>query len=145
MSFNYSGDPSASDLDAVRYLMGDTVSTGHVAADEEILWCLSQESDLWFAAAMACEAVSAKYASQPTSKMIGETQVTYGELSGKWNNQAATLRAQRRSGAFDVFAGGIYSSQKEEEEQDTDREELAVTKGVHDNLEALSNDRSTDY
>ncbi len=41
MSWTYSGDPSASDLDAVRYLVQDTNVRDQLASDEDINYELS--------------------------------------------------------------------------------------------------------
>ena len=40
MSFSYSGDPSASDLDAARFLIGDTDVTTPIMQDEEIQYII---------------------------------------------------------------------------------------------------------
>jgi hypothetical protein len=40
MSFSYSGDPSASELDAARFLIGDTDSNAPIMQDEEIQYIL---------------------------------------------------------------------------------------------------------
>ena len=36
MSFSYSGDPTASSIDKVRFAVGDTREVGHLLEDEEI-------------------------------------------------------------------------------------------------------------
>lgn len=41
MSFTYSGDPSASELDAVRFAIGDTVAVAALLQDEEIEFIIS--------------------------------------------------------------------------------------------------------
>lgn len=40
MSFTYSGDPSASDLDAARFLIGDTDKAMPIMQDEEIQYII---------------------------------------------------------------------------------------------------------
>lgn len=40
MSFTYSGDPSKSDLDAARFLIGDTDNTSQIMQDEEIKYIM---------------------------------------------------------------------------------------------------------
>lgn len=40
MSFSYSGDPSASSLDAMRFLIGDTDKNAPVMQDEEIQYII---------------------------------------------------------------------------------------------------------
>lgn len=41
MSFSYSGDPSSSPLDALRFILGDTKSTMAILQDEEINWIVN--------------------------------------------------------------------------------------------------------
>lgn len=40
MSFSYSGDPSKSELDAARFLIGDTNSSAPIMQDEEIKYII---------------------------------------------------------------------------------------------------------
>ena len=40
MSFSYSGDPSASTLDAARFLIGDTDADSPIMQDEEIQYII---------------------------------------------------------------------------------------------------------
>lgn len=42
MSFTYSGDPAASQLDAVRFALGDTIKEGALLQDEEINYLISR-------------------------------------------------------------------------------------------------------
>lgn len=41
MSFSYSGDPTSSDLDECRFLLGDTDSENPILQDEEIAYLIS--------------------------------------------------------------------------------------------------------
>lgn len=41
MSFSYSGDPTASDVDKVRFAVGDTQEIGHLLEDEEIAYMVA--------------------------------------------------------------------------------------------------------
>ena len=41
MAFTYSGNPSASDLDRLRFIIGDTKDVGHLLEDEEILYLVN--------------------------------------------------------------------------------------------------------
>lgn len=45
MSFNYSGDPSASRLDECRFLIGDTDESNFIFQDEEINYIITQAGD----------------------------------------------------------------------------------------------------
>ena len=46
MTWSYSGDPAASDLDAVRYIIGDTSEDMSLLTDEEIKYELSNNEDV---------------------------------------------------------------------------------------------------
>lgn len=128
MSFTYKGDPSASAVDAVRFLLGDTNEETHVFEDEEIEWALTQETDYWFAAAICADAAVAKYALMPTSQTIGETSITYGERTTKYNLLAFNLRNNRRQGAVAPWGSGWSKSSKSTFESDDDREEIVAKK-----------------
>lgn len=41
MAFTYSGDPSNSDLDAARFLIGDTDKEAQIMQDEEIMYIIN--------------------------------------------------------------------------------------------------------
>lgn len=51
MSFSYSGDPSSSELDEARFLLGDTDSTDPIMQDEEIQYII----DTYKAGTNACK------------------------------------------------------------------------------------------
>lgn len=121
MSFNYKGDPSTSNIDAVRFLLGDVDEDSYEFEDEEISWGLTQETDIWFAAALLADTRVAKYSGQPTSKTIGETSVTYGDRTMKFTSLASQLRSSRRQMAVTPWAGGWKKSQKDAMDADDDR------------------------
>lgn len=62
MSWSY--DPSAIEkgLNFVRLMVGDTDTSDQQISDEEINAFLTIESDVWCAAAVVAETISAKYA-----------------------------------------------------------------------------------
>jgi hypothetical protein len=70
----YSGDPTTSDSDLVRFLIGDT-NDDELLNDNEIEYCLTRASDVArTAAAFACEAILMKYYSKPDVKMGSFTE-----------------------------------------------------------------------
>ena len=72
MSWTYSGDPSTSDRDAVRFLVGDTDEDDQQLSDSEIEYILSENSnDPYGAAVQGAEALAAKYARQ-MDKRVGQ-------------------------------------------------------------------------
>ena len=101
MSFTYS-DPSNSDSDAVRFLLGDTDSNTALFTDEEIAWALTQNSAPRLAAAVCADSAVAKYARLPTSKTLGESSITYGNLTAKFRELGDNLRIQHRNDASPI-------------------------------------------
>lgn len=96
MSFTYV-DPSESDNDACRFTLGDTIDKDHIFEDEEIAWALDEEgNDIRLAAALCADSAVAKYARQPTSSTLGETSITFGNLTAKFKDLADHLRMQGR-------------------------------------------------
>ena len=99
MSFSYV-DPSNSDGDAVRFLLGDTLNTKEdprLLEDEEIEWALVESgNDQRLAAAFCAEALQAKFSRKPTSETLGETSITFGNLSMKFGELADRMRNTAR-------------------------------------------------
>ncbi len=69
MTWSNSGDPTASDKDAVRYLCGDTCFDDQQSTDEEIAYAIAQESNVYFAAARVCRSISGMYARRPNQRI----------------------------------------------------------------------------
>ena len=92
MSFTYSGDPTSSDLDAVRFLVQDTDSTDILLQDEEILFVLGQVSNAIYQAAHdCCYVISSKFARKAdVSKSVGDMSLslTYSSRAGEYRTLA---------------------------------------------------------
>lgn len=101
MTFTYSGDPADSDTDAVRYLIGDTVSSGHLVEDEEINYAIARWAPLYgtleWAAASILDTLAAKYAREAGSISADGVSVSLAGLSEQFAAQAAQLRDQHKS------------------------------------------------
>lgn len=61
MTWTYTGDPSSSERDAVRFLVADTDSTDPLISDEEITYLLSLYTEPPHAAVGAARAIAAKF------------------------------------------------------------------------------------
>ena len=59
MTWSYSGDPSASSLDEVRFLVGDTDSTEQLVQNEEIAYAINAEITIGLAAVRVLRALAA--------------------------------------------------------------------------------------
>jgi hypothetical protein len=89
MSFTYGGDPSASSLAKVRFLIQDTDSTDVLLQDAEINWIISESADVYQASSNACYVIASKFSRQSDySKSVGDLSVS--ESAG---NRAQTYMA----------------------------------------------------
>ena len=61
MTWTYTGDPSSSERDAVRFLVADTDSTDPLISDEEITYLLSLYTEPPHASVGAARAIAAKF------------------------------------------------------------------------------------
>ncbi|MFE9742954.1 hypothetical protein [Streptomyces sp. NPDC006477] len=98
-TYTYSGDPSTSPKDTIRFLAqatGENKETGFVS-DEEIAWIRTQEPNVYLAAAMVAERVSAHFGAQ-RSKTVGPLQISGREQSATYASLAEKLRAQASNG-----------------------------------------------
>lgn len=132
MTWTYSGDPSASDRDQVRFLIGDTDSTDKQLQDEEIAYLLAQYPDARQAAAQAAWAVAAKYARLASSHSVGDTAYAYGSRQQYYESLAAQLNSRSLQSAR-PYCGGISLSDKARVEGDADRNAGPFKDGQMDN------------
>lgn len=132
MNFSYSGNPSSSDHDAVRFLMGDTDASTPKLADEEVVFLLSEWGDTYLAAAAGADHLAATaaswytYSGDGTSMSLSEAQAKY-QLMGDW------LRAQyRRKNRAAPYAGGTDVGDKEAFAADESVVHTDFWLGMHD-------------
>lgn len=107
MTTTYSGNPSTTPKDAVRFLVQDTdmVTAGAVRLqDEEINWVLTQQTNVFLAAAECCDIIAAYWAKIQNTR-IGPLNIQRGQAVPFYQALAESLRrtAQRWSGAQPVF------------------------------------------
>ena len=96
MTWTYGGDPSASTLAEVRFLIGDTDTDDQQLQDEEINHLLSENNGEPYAAAVdAAEALVALYA-RDVSRAVGDLQVLAEARAAHYAGLAERLRKQRR-------------------------------------------------
>lgn len=134
MSFSYSGDPSDSNIDAVRFYLQDTDEDNPLLSDEEIEFIYDDwyevNRSLVYVASVAAETISAKFAREVSYSADG-VSVSGDQLQQKYNELATSLRdmykAQARAGGPDV--GGIFV----DEEFDESIAPLSFSKRMHDN------------
>ena len=121
MTWTYSGNPADSDRDKVRFLVFDTDTNEQLLSNEEIAWLLSEQTNVYLAAANAAEAIAAKFAKDITrsavglSANVGNRAQFYLELAEKLRNQVGTTNKRA-----EVFAGGLSISGKDSLDSDSD-------------------------
>lgn len=97
MTWSYSGNPSNSANDKVRFLCGDTDTNNQQISNEEIAFLLTEwNSNAYLAAAFACDAISSKLsAKSDLSRSVGDLSIStqYGTQAKTYMERAASLRA----------------------------------------------------
>lgn len=113
----------ATSADKVRFLIGDTsnVAATELLADGEITWILTQETNVYRAAAVAAEAIAAKF-SRLADTSVGDVSVSNSQKVAQYTDLAKrlALKATKRGSAA-AFAGGISIADRDTRLNDTDR------------------------
>ncbi len=131
MAWTYSGDPAASDLDQVRFRIGDTDTDDQQLQDAEINWAIAEETDLDLAAATSALAIAAKYA-RLADKEVGDLQIQYSQRQKHYQDLAKGLSADAAITNATPYAGGQSISDKQIDEDDVDNVKPAFQKGQFD-------------
>lgn len=137
MSWNYSGDPAVSDLDAVRYYVQDTDESDQLVSDEEIAFMLSQWSGVndstIYVASMIAENIAGKFAREVAYSADG-VSVGTSELQDKYRQLAVSLRDQyaRMTVGAGPYVGGVLWN----EEPDPQIKPTIFALGMNDNIAA---------
>jgi len=100
MSFSYSGDPAGSEIDELRFYLGDTDSTNSFTTDEELTFLydtyFSQYGHMLGVAALGAEMLAAKFARELSVSADG-VSIDLGSLQQRFNDLAMSLRAQYKA------------------------------------------------
>lgn len=126
MSWTYGANPVGSPSDAVRLLAGDTDPSDQQLQDEEIAYFLQNGQNGYQAAAMACDAIAAKY-SRKADTMVGRLRLQASTKSKQLMATASRLRYLAYTEGVTPFAGGETISGKATEDLNTDRIRPAFT------------------
>lgn len=130
MAWSYSGDPSTSDRDRVRFLVGDTDALEPQLQNEEIDHLLAQGGGPVLAAVQAAEALAARYARR-VSGSAGGISRTSSDLVDHYLTLARRLRAELALfGA--PYAGGLSKLEKAADRADSDLVQPALRRGMFD-------------
>lgn len=142
MTWSYSGNPSASDNDEIRFLTGDVDTTDQLVSDEEIAYAIAQEANNVKAAVRVCYAIAMKFA-RKADKAVGDLKINYSQQYKQYLDMADTLDSKIAAveGAI-AYAGGISVSDKDTVDADTDRVNPSFSRGMHDNPNGFDPDYS---
>lgn len=124
MSWSYSGNPSSSTLDEVRFLIGDTDTTDQLIQNEEITYLLTEtDGNVYEAAIYAARSIAAKF-SREADKKIGDYSISASQRASAFFNLAKQLELSQKKNLVSKvrpYAGGISVTDKQVDEQNTDR------------------------
>ncbi len=130
MTFTYSGDPSSSTRDLVRFKIGDTDSASPILADAEVDYLLLNEGSTAQAILAAALEVLTRFARQ-VDKTVGPTQIAASQRHAQYKETVERLKREFRRGSV-PFAGGISIDDKERRIDDDDRVRPAFTRNMQE-------------
>jgi len=118
--WSYSGCPSASPKDEVRFLIGDTNYNDQELQDAEINYCISlvygspanaPPTGNFLPAALAADNLASLYARQ-ADKSVGDLHIAYGNRFKQFQMMAQRLRARATNWLIPMYVGGELLSEK---------------------------------
>lgn len=118
----YEGNPASSDLDWVRFRIGDVDPRDWLMGNDEITAILAEQTNRWLAAAECAEHIAARLSREADTSINGP-----GAQNRSLSQRAAAYerlakRLRQRAGFQAVpYAGGISIDDKDTEVADTDR------------------------
>jgi ribosome maturation protein Sdo1 len=131
MGWSYSGDPSTSDKDAVRYYVGDTNQQRPLLSDEEVQFSVDAFPNQRLAAAMSADAIAAKF-TRESDQRVGDISKALSKVADAFRKLAARLRAEAGKRALARFPA-TSKDWKESRSQDTDLVQPEFPIGLGDN------------
>lgn len=124
MTWSYSGDPSSSTLDEVRFLIQDTDTNDQLLSNEEINYLIAGYADDAYSAAVACVVALIGQASRSIeeSKSVGDLSISRknGARLQQWQMLKAQLEQERfrRYPAAPVVNANVLLPTVERDEED---------------------------
>ncbi len=121
----------ATEKDQVRFLLQDTDCTSNIFEDEEIAWVLTQEANIYMAAACLLDTGINQSSGSLTSKKVGDLSLAFG-LS-ETRQRIKDLRMKGKSRYELPSMPAQFKDEKEDLREDTDRVPPQFIKKMHDN------------
>lgn len=120
---------ASSGLAWVRWRVGDTDTTDQLQEDAEINAALSDYGDKRYAASAVAKAIAAKFARRMDSKM-GKLDLKNSQLYDHYIALASELDIEVASAGATPWAASVSRSEKESQQQDTNRTKPAFARGM---------------
>lgn len=140
-TWTYSGDPTVSQKDEVRFLVGDTDESDQQLLDAEINYALTK-GGVGSATIQCILGLIGKY-SRLVSKSVGDLRISYTDRVKNYQELLLRLKAEFATDGVQVYAGGQSIADKQTVELNTDRVVPAFRIGIMDN--PLPPDSVTSY
>lgn len=118
-TFSYSGDPSTSLNDEVRFLLGDTTEEGAEFTDEEIDYLVVKGISADGAAIYGAQSLVSRYAGL-VDKTVGPLKISYSQRQTHYVTLLGELRSGRRFIPVPVSTGTSWT-EREIADEDDDR------------------------
>lgn len=110
-AWSYSGDPTLSLRDAVRFYISDTDASNPLLTDGEIDFVLVAYPSALFAAAQCARTIVGKFTKQITEKKVGDFSLRWTNQAETYRALAASLQLQAEQDGAQLFAGGACANQ----------------------------------
>ncbi|GEO26234.1 hypothetical protein AAC03nite_20190 [Alicyclobacillus acidoterrestris] len=117
--WTYSGDPTSSPKDKLRFDIGDTLAADPLLQDEEIAFCLSSESTYNGAVARACESIAMRFQREASTK-VGALSLDLATRAQQWSQRADMYR-KRANASHAPYVGGLSKAEKAADESNPDK------------------------
>ncbi len=134
MAWTYSGDPANSDLDQVRFLVGDTDTSDQLLLDAEIAWAITDQSTLLLAAALCLRTLANKFSKMVTRK-VGDVSTSCSDMAKAFAARADELDPNGITKAIALALpsfGGLTISGKADLDADSDAVQPSFSRGMND-------------
>ncbi len=118
------------DKDQVRFLLQDTDCTQNIFEDEEIAWVLTQEANIYMAAACLLDTAVNQSSGSLSSKKVGDLSLSFGLAETR--QRIKDLRAKGRSRYELPSMPAQFREEKRSHREDTDLVPPQFTKEMHD-------------
>ena len=131
--WTYSGDPTTSNKDAIRFLIGDVDSQDQQLMDGEINYTFILRGTVYGAAAQCCRHLSSRY-SRRADSVQADLRTLYSSIAKAYATRAKEYENREAIGGGAIaYAGGISQGDKTRQEASSDRVTPQFNLGMTDN------------